>query len=301
MPFISRPRCATRSTRAAVDEAPATQCRHGGRGGEREKRNHLAREGPANERVRKAPLEKHSAGEDEREREKRDAGDGRPGERPARPLPQDPLRAESGEGGKPECGEEDEAVVQREREEGQPRQEVDQAGRARAEEPPGDDEPEEDRAARLLAGLPFAKDFDAREREENGAGVRERHPGAVLPLRLDGALPVDAVRERQRGGKEPARRLPRFDRLGGVARGDGPAARPVLGGVLDRLENRQELRAREREPEQGREQRSAEGSRPPPPCPAEELPRESRQRPPRPRGRSSRDVPPKTRGERPRP
>ena len=176
---------------------------------------------------------------------------------PAPPRASSVLRAERGQARDPEPGEKHQPVVQGEGEPGQPRGHVHDARKARAVGEAGYQEREEDRAA--AHGWPRGEG-QAREGKEHRARIPDGHPGSVVASLVDDALSVDAVRERQRVGKQPLGRRAQRDRLPrSIA--EGLPARAVLGRMRDRLEQRKELRPAQEEGDASRGQRHSDRAR----------------------------------------
>ena len=222
----------------------------------------------------------------------------RPGQ-PARVAPGlEVMRPECGQARKPEAGEKDQPVVQGEREPGQPRGQVHDSRKARAVRQAGQREAGEHPAA---AGDRARGEGEDRERKEHGARVSDRHSGPVFALRLDPALSVDSVGERQRVGQQSRRRRADRDRLPARilaesrdgARGTRPSAGSPRAAGRAAVRTAAARARRRRGP--SRPRAAAAAARRP------QAPRESRRRPPQPSGRRTPGGRRRTRGRAPRP
>ena len=168
--------------------------------------------------------------------------------------------------------EKDQPVVEREREPGKARGQIVQAGDARPVGDTGEGEGHKNRTPSLRR--PAAPETRERQRKEDRASVPERHSGAVVARRLDGAPAEDAVGEGKDVRKKPPRRFRERHRLAAAARVERRAARAIFGGARDRFEEREELRAREQESEDPRTERRRERRARAPSARPGELPRE---------------------------
>ena len=172
--------------------------------------------------------------------------------------------------------EKDEPVVQGEGEPGKARGQIVQAGRAGPVGDTGEREGDKNRAPSLRR--PAAPETRERQRKEHRASVSERHSGAVVARRLDGAPAEDAVGEGKDVRKKPPRRFRERHRLAAAARVERRAARAIFGGARDRLEQREELRAREQEREDPRRRAPPRATRPRPVRAPRRAPTRSRRR-----------------------